>query len=99
MRRTMWAAFGAALLVLACGASAASAEITPQDPLPLHPKPQPDPERIAALAKLLNEAKAPMLWVGGGAQHASAEIRALAERYGERRILLAGRFAPIVVGI
>ncbi len=58
----------------------ASAEITPQDPLPLHPKPHPDPERIAALAKLLNEAKAPMLWVGGGAQHASAEIRALAER-------------------
>jgi len=58
----------------------ASAEITPQDPLPLHPKPHPDPERIAALAKLLNEAKAPMLWVGGGAQHASAEVRALAER-------------------
>ena len=56
----------------------ASAEITPQEPLPLHPKPQPDPERIAALAKLLDEAKAPMLWVGGGAQHASAEIRALA---------------------
>ena len=56
----------------------ASAEITPQEPLPPHPKPQPDPERIAALAKLLNEAKAPMLWVGGGAQHASAEIRALA---------------------
>ena len=56
----------------------ASAEITPQDPLPLHPTPQPDPERIAALAKLLDEAKAPMLWVGGGAQHASAEIRALA---------------------
>jgi acetolactate synthase I/II/III large subunit len=56
----------------------ASGEITPQEPLPLHPKPQPDPERIAALAKLLDEAKAPMLWVGGGAQHASAEIRALA---------------------
>ena len=34
---------------------------------PLHPKPQLDPERIAALAKLLDEAKAPMLWVGGGA--------------------------------
>ena len=56
----------------------ASSEITPQEPLPLHPQPQPDPERIAALAKLLGEAKAPMLWVGGGAQHASAEIRALA---------------------
>ncbi len=58
----------------------ASAEITPQDPLPRHPKPLPDPERIAALAKLLNEAKAPMLWVGGGALHAATEIRALAER-------------------
>jgi acetolactate synthase-1/2/3 large subunit len=31
---------------------------------------------------MLNEAKAPMLWVGGGAAHASAEIRALAERLG-----------------
>ncbi len=60
----------------------ASAEVTPQDPLPLHPKPLPDPDRIAALAKALAEAKAPMLWVGGGALHASAEIRALAERIG-----------------
>ena len=33
-------------------------------------------QRIAALAKLLNEAKAPMLWVGGGALHAATEIRA-----------------------
>ena len=58
----------------------AAAEVTPQEPLPLHPKPLPDPDRIAAAAKLLNEAKAPMLWVGGGALHAAAEIRALAER-------------------
>ena len=47
----------------------AAAEITPQDPLPRHPDPLPDPDRIATLAKLLNEAKAPMLWVGGGALH------------------------------
>jgi acetolactate synthase-1/2/3 large subunit len=60
----------------------ATAEVTPQDPLPLHPNPTPDPERIDALAKLLNGAKAPMLWVGGGALHAAAEIRALAERIG-----------------
>ncbi len=60
----------------------ATAEITPQDKLPLHPTPIPDPEKIAALAKLLNAAKAPMIWVGGGALHASAEIRALAERTG-----------------
>jgi acetolactate synthase-1/2/3 large subunit len=58
----------------------ASTEVTPNDPLPLHPQPLPDPDRIAAAAKLLNEAKAPMLWVGGGALHAAAEIRALAER-------------------
>ena len=60
----------------------ATAELTPQDPLPLHPVPVPDPEKIAALAKLVDGAKAPMLWVGGGALHAAAEIRALAERIG-----------------
>jgi len=60
----------------------ATAEITPQDPLPLHPVPVPAPEKIAALAKLVDGAKAPMLWVGGGALHAAAEIRALAERIG-----------------
>ena len=60
----------------------ATAEVTPQEPLPLHPNPMPDPEKIDALAKLLNEAKAPMLWVGGGAVHAAPEIQALAERIG-----------------
>ena len=30
----------------------------------------------------MSQAKAPMIWVGGGAQHASAEILALAERIG-----------------
>jgi acetolactate synthase-1/2/3 large subunit len=60
----------------------ATAEVTPQDPLPLHPNPVPDPEKIAALAKLLDGAKAPMLWVGGGALHAAPEILALAERIG-----------------
>lgn len=60
----------------------ATAEITPVDPLPQHPNPIPDPERIAKLAKLLDAAKAPMIWVGGGALDASAEIRALAEKTG-----------------
>jgi len=60
----------------------ASAEVTPQDPLPLFAPPTPDPEQIATMTKLLNEAKAPMIWVGGGAQHASSEILALAERLG-----------------
>ncbi len=60
----------------------AAAEVTPQDPLPLHPLPTPDPEKIAALVKLIDGARAPMIWVGGGALHAPAEILALAERIG-----------------
>jgi acetolactate synthase-1/2/3 large subunit len=60
----------------------ASAEVASQEPLKPHPNPIPDPEKIAALAKLLDGAKAPMLWVGGGALHAADEIRALAERIG-----------------
>lgn len=61
---------------------AAVAEVTPIDPLPLFPNPMPDPERIAALAKLVAAAKAPMIWVGGGALHAGAEVLALAEKIG-----------------
>ncbi|MBN8926697.1 MAG: hypothetical protein BGO51_03170 [Rhodospirillales bacterium 69-11] len=60
----------------------AQAEVTPQDPLPTFPNPVPDPEKIAALAKLLDTARAPMIWVGGGALDAAPEIRALAERVG-----------------
>ena len=61
---------------------AAQAEVTPQDPLPRHPVPAPDPEALAQLAKLVAAAKAPLLWVGGGAVHAAAEIKTLAERLG-----------------
>jgi acetolactate synthase-1/2/3 large subunit len=57
-----------------------ASEVTPMDPLPRLAPPVPDPERIAALAKLADGAKQPMIWVGGGAAHASAEIKALAER-------------------
>jgi acetolactate synthase-1/2/3 large subunit len=60
----------------------AVADVTPQDPLPLMPRPVPDSEKIAALAKLLEGAKAPMIWVGSGAIHAAAEIQALAEKIG-----------------
>ena len=42
----------------------------------------PDPEKIAALAKLVERRKAPMIWVGGGAVDAGAEILALAEKIG-----------------
>ena len=73
---------GPVSLEMALDQLAATAEVTPQDPLPLHPNPVPDPEKIARLAKMMNEARAPMIWVGGGAQDASAEILALAEKTG-----------------
>ena len=57
-------------------------DVTPQEPLPPHPVPVPDTEKLASLAKLLDAARAPMIWVGGGALHASAEILALAGRVG-----------------
>ncbi|HEY0183790.1 MAG TPA: thiamine pyrophosphate-dependent enzyme [Rhodopila sp.] len=60
----------------------AAAEVVPQEPLAPFAPPPPDPEQIATLVEWLNQAQAPMLWVGGGAQHASAEVLALAERLG-----------------
>ena len=60
----------------------ASAEIAPMDPLPRHAPPVPDPEKIAALAKLVDAAAFPMIWVGGGANEAGPEVLALAEKIG-----------------
>jgi acetolactate synthase I/II/III large subunit len=44
------------------------------------PPPPPDPSRIAAAAKLVAAAKAPMIFVGGGAIHAAEAILELAEK-------------------
>ena len=42
-------------------------------------RPQVDPDQLKAAAKLISAAKKPMLMCGSGAQHASEEVRALAE--------------------
>jgi acetolactate synthase-1/2/3 large subunit len=60
----------------------ATADVTPLEPLGKRPDPLPDPDKIAALAKLVDAAQAPMIWVGGGAHGAAAEILALAEKLG-----------------
>ncbi len=60
----------------------ATAEVTPMDPLGKWGNPVPDPEKISALAKLVDGAKFPMIWVGGGAVDAGAEVLALAEKIG-----------------
>jgi acetolactate synthase I/II/III large subunit len=41
--------------------------------------PEPDPESIATAAELIAAARRPMIMCGAGAQHAAAEVRALAE--------------------
>ena len=51
-------------------------------PLPaaaIEPALEPDPDLIAAAVKLIAKAQRPMIFLGSGAQHASAEVRALAE--------------------
>jgi acetolactate synthase-1/2/3 large subunit len=60
----------------------AEAEVTPYDPLPRRPAPVPDPVKIARLAGMIDAARSPMIWVGGGAMDAGAEIRAIAEKIG-----------------
>src|SRR5581483_7143308 len=50
----------------------------PPTPEPL-PTPEPDDDAVEAAAKALGEAKRPLIVVGGGAQHAGAEVTALAE--------------------
>ncbi|HTR87395.1 MAG TPA: thiamine pyrophosphate-dependent enzyme [Reyranella sp.] len=60
----------------------ATADVTPIDPLGKREPPLPDPDKIAALAKLVDEASAPMIWVGGGAVAAGPEVLALAEKIG-----------------
>ena len=60
----------------------AVADIAAQDPLPLIPKPIPDSEKITELARLLDAASAPMIWVGSGAIEGAAAIQELAEKTG-----------------
>ena len=60
----------------------ATADVTPMDPLGKHGNPVPDPDKIATLARLVDGARAPMIWVGGGAVDAGPEILALAEKIG-----------------
>jgi acetolactate synthase-1/2/3 large subunit len=56
-----------------------AAPVAEQAPLPLEPAPEPDPDLITEAAKLLRAARTPMVFVGGGALHASEAITALCE--------------------
>jgi acetolactate synthase-1/2/3 large subunit len=71
---------GPAALEMPWDQFAATAELTLAAPLAPVPAPVIGDDDVAAIARLVAAARAPMIWVGGGAQHASAEIRALAAR-------------------
>ena len=55
------------------------APVSPEPPRPLAPKPEPDSDKIDEAAKALANAKCPMIFVGGGALHASESITTLCE--------------------
>ena len=57
----------------------AQAEVTPIDPPETYDRAAPDPDQVAAAAKLLGEAKNPLIFAGGGAVDAGSELQALAE--------------------
>ena len=56
--------------------------------LPAARPPEPDPDALARAAEILNGARKPMIFVGGGAAGASSLVRELTERLG----------APVVAG-
>jgi len=58
----------------------ASAPIPPAHPAAASPQIESDPDLIAKAAALLKDARNPMIMVGSGAQHAAAEVQALAEQ-------------------
>jgi acetolactate synthase I/II/III large subunit len=70
---------GPAALEMPWDAFGARAETTPGGPLPLHPSPPVDADRIDAAAKLIAASRQPMIFVGSGAIHAREAITELAE--------------------
>src|SRR5262249_18896009 len=60
----------------------ARAEVQLMQPLPAEPAPPLDEDAIARAAQLLAKAECPVIFVGGGAFDAAAQVRALAERLG-----------------
>jgi acetolactate synthase I/II/III large subunit len=57
----------------------ATGDVPPPQPASIPPAAEPDPAEIDAAARILAKAKRPMIMTGSGAQHAAAEVLALAE--------------------
>jgi len=70
---------GPVALEMAWDTMAAKAPVRVLEPAMIQAAPEPDPTAVLAAARLLVNARRPMIMTGSGAQHASQAIRALAE--------------------
>ena len=70
---------GPVALEMAWDTMAAKAPVRVLKPAMIQAAPEPDPTAVQAAARLLVNARRPMIMTGSGAQHASQAIRALAE--------------------
>jgi acetolactate synthase I/II/III large subunit len=70
---------GPVALEMAWDTMAAKAPVRVLKPAMIQAAPEPDPTAVQAAARLLVNARRPMIMTGSGAQHASHAIRALAE--------------------
>ena len=73
---------GPASLEMAWDIMASREPVTIEQAAKPAPAPPPDPDAIERAARILVDAHQPMIMVGGGAQHASAAVLALAEELG-----------------
>ena len=81
---------GATALQAAWDYFTTAAGVGPPVKLPLFPAPALDLDAIDEAAKLIGASRAPMLFVGSGALHASAEVTALAEMIGAPAVSFRG---------
>ncbi|HEX4674182.1 MAG TPA: thiamine pyrophosphate-dependent enzyme [Steroidobacteraceae bacterium] len=81
---------GATALQAAWDYFTATAGVGPAVTLPLFPSPELDLDAIDEAAKLIQASTAPLLVVGSGALHASAEVTALAEMIGAPAVSFRG---------
>jgi acetolactate synthase I/II/III large subunit len=81
---------GATALQAAWDYFTVTAGVGPAVTLPLFPSPELDLDAIDEAAKLIHASRSPMLIVGSGALHASAEVTALAEMIGAPAVSFRG---------
>lgn len=89
-RRMLSGRPGPVALEMAWDVMAGSGVATPRARATPDPAPRPDPADVEAAARILVEARAPMIMTGSGAQHAASAVQALADELGAPVAALRG---------